>query len=129
MLLVMVVCFAVADALDKGKWTGFISDDDCGAKGNNKEHAACAKKCVKNGAKPVFVVGDKVYAISNPKKVKNFIGDEVTITGTITGDVLEIETIKKKYLEKGGIIFQLFQQIAQEKNLEQKKKLGNLVNN
>lgn len=95
MLLVMVVCFAAADALDKGKWTGFISDDDCGVKGNNKEHAACAKRCVKRGAKPVFVVGDKVYAIADPKKVEDFIGEKVTITGAITGDVLEIETITK----------------------------------
>ena len=95
MLIVLVLFFATANALDKGKWTGFISDDDCGAKGNNKEHAACAKSCVKRGAKPVFVVGDKVYAISDPKKVEKFIGDKVTITGTITDDVLEIETIKK----------------------------------
>lgn len=95
MLLVLVVCFAAAYALDKGKWTGYISDDDCGVKGNNKEHAACAKSCVKRGAKPVFVVGDKVYAISDPKKVEKFIGDKVTITGTITDDTLEIETIKK----------------------------------
>jgi CO dehydrogenase/acetyl-CoA synthase epsilon subunit len=95
MLFVVILCFATAYALDKGKWTGFISDDDCGVKGNNKEHAACAKSCVKRGAKPVFVVGEKVYAISNPEKVEKFIGDEVTITGTITDDVLLIETVKK----------------------------------
>ena len=41
----------------------------------------------------------------------------------------EIETIKKKYLEKGGVISQLFQQIGQEKDLIKKKKLGNLINN
>ena len=95
MLLVLVVCFTAVNAQDKGRWTGFIGDDDCGAKGNNKDHASCAKKCVKGGAKPVFVVGDKVYAISHSKKVEKFIGDEVTVTGTITKDVLEIETVKK----------------------------------
>jgi len=41
----------------------------------------------------------------------------------------ELETIKKKYLEKGGLISQLFQQIGQEKDLIKKKKLGNLINN
>jgi len=41
----------------------------------------------------------------------------------------ELETIKKKYLEKGGVISQLFQQIGQEKDLIKKKKLGNLINN
>jgi len=40
----------------------------------------------------------------------------------------EIETVKKKYLERGGIISQLFQQLGQEKDLTKKKKLGNLVN-
>jgi len=41
----------------------------------------------------------------------------------------ELETVKKKYLEKGGLISQLFQQIGQEKDLIKKKKLGNLINN
>ena len=41
----------------------------------------------------------------------------------------EIEKIKKKYLSKGGIISQFFQQISQEKDLQKKKKLGELINN
>ena len=80
--------------LTGGKWTGFVGDENCGVKGNNKDHAACAVKCVKGGAKPVFVVGDKVYAISNAEKVEKFIGTEVTITGSITNDVLTIDKIK-----------------------------------
>ena len=46
-----------------------------------------------------------------------------------TENSLEVEIIKEKYLEKGGIISQLFQQISQERNLEKKKKLGSLINN
>ena len=90
-LLFSVVLYAA----DKGTWTGYISDADCGAKENQAEHAACAKKCVKGGAAPVFVVGDKVYKISNPKKVANFIGDKVQITGTITEDTIAIEKVSK----------------------------------
>lgn len=82
-------------AADKGTWTGYISDSDCGTKGNNADHAACAKKCVKNGAAPVLVVGDKVYTLSNPKKVAKFIGDKVTITGTMTGDAIAIDKVTK----------------------------------
>ena len=44
-------------------------------------------------------------------------------------NVFEIAIVKKKYLEKEGIISQLFQQISQEKDLEKKKKLGSLINN
>jgi len=95
-LLLLAMGFSIAAfAADKGTWTGYISDAHCGAKGNNDGHAACAKKCVKEGYAPVFVVGDKVYAISDPKKVSKYIGDKVTITGTITGDAIDIEKISK----------------------------------
>jgi len=95
-LLLLGVFFSViAFAADKGTWTGYISDAHCGAKGNNDGHAACAKKCVKEGYAPVFVVGDKVYAISDPKKVSGYIGDKVTVTGTMTGDSIDIEKISK----------------------------------
>jgi phenylalanyl-tRNA synthetase alpha chain len=39
------------------------------------------------------------------------------------------EFVKKEYLEKEGIISQLFQQISQEKELEKRKKIGSLINN
>jgi hypothetical protein len=96
LLFVSVLSITAASALDKGEWTGFISDAKCGAKGNNKAHASCAKDCVKNGAKIVFVVGDKVYAIKDTKKVENFVGEEVTITGSITDGVLEVTKLVKK---------------------------------
>lgn len=95
LLVVLVFSITITYALDKGKWTGFISDSDCGTKGNNKEHAACAKKCIAAGATPVFVVGEKVYTINNPEKVAKFIGQKVTISGTLTGDALEIDKVGK----------------------------------
>lgn len=82
-------------AADKGTWTGFISDAHCGAKGNNADHADCAKKCVKGGEAPVLVVGEKVYTLKNPKKVADYIGDKVTITGNLKGDEIEIEKVSK----------------------------------
>ena len=94
MLLVLFFAFAVY-AADKGTWTGYISDAHCGAKGNNDEHADCAKKCIKDGYAPVFVVGDKVYTISDPKKVSKYIGKKVKITGTISGDAIDIEKVTK----------------------------------
>src|SRR4051794_3204650 len=96
-LIMLALGFSVAlYANDKGTWTGYISDSHCGAKeGNLADHAACAKKCVKGGAAPVFVVGDKVYTISNPKKVSKFIGEKVQITGNITDDAVTIEKISK----------------------------------
>ncbi len=93
--LLIVFCSLSAFAADKGTWTGYISDSHCGAKGNNDGHASCAKQCIKEGYAPVFVVGDKVYTINDPKKVSSYIGDKVTISGTITGTALDIDKISK----------------------------------
>ena len=96
LLLLPVVFFFAAFTTDNGKWTGYISDSHCGAKGNNADHAACAKKCIGEGYKPVFVVGEKVYAISNPEKVDKYIGDKVTIEGSMSGDTaIAIKKISK----------------------------------
>lgn len=95
LLLLVLSISLVVYAADKGTWTGWISDSHCGAKGNHEGHTACAKKCIKEGASAVFVVGDKVYTITDQKKVADFIGDKVTITGTITDDKIDIEKITK----------------------------------
>jgi|SRR5450432_176092 hypothetical protein len=95
LLLALVFCSSLVYASTGGTWTGYISDSDCGTKGNSADHAECAKKCIKAGAAPVLVVGDKVYTISNPKKVAKFIGDKVTVTGTLTGDAIAIDKVSK----------------------------------
>lgn len=60
--------------------TGWISDSMCGAKhmGNG---AACVKKCIESGMKPVFVDSHKqVWSIDNPGAVKSrFYGAKVTV--------------------------------------------------
>jgi hypothetical protein len=92
--LMTVLFFSVAVfAADNGKWTGYIGDSHCGSSGTGDGHASCAKKCIGEGYKPMFIVGDKAYAISNPDKVSKYIGDKVTISGDLVGD--SIITIKK----------------------------------
>jgi hypothetical protein len=50
---------------------------------------------VKEGAATVFVVDKKVYTITDAFKAADFLGQKVTITGTITDDKIEIEKISK----------------------------------
>jgi hypothetical protein len=95
-LLLLVVFFSLAVyAADKGTWTGYISDSHCGADGAKEGHVACAKKCIKEGSLPVFVLDGKVYTISDPKKVSKYLGQKVTITGTMTGDAIDVEKVAK----------------------------------
>ena len=79
-----------------GTWTGYISDSECGAKGANEKHAACAAKCIKeHGAKYVFVndADKKVYAIDDQDKVAAHAGHHVTVKGSVDGDSLKLADI------------------------------------
>ena len=76
-----------AFAAPKGEsLTGWISDSKCGAKGANADHAACAKKCVEAGEKPVFVSDkdQKIVPIDNPDAVSGQVGQHVQVSGKMT---------------------------------------------
>lgn len=93
LLLAGMMCGMAVYAAVNETWTGYISDSHCGAKEDLSNHAACAKKCIKGGADPVLVVGDKVYKFADPKKATKFAGDKVSVTGTLNGDAITIEKI------------------------------------
>jgi hypothetical protein len=85
-------------------WDGWISDSKCGAKGANAAHAACAKKCIDAGEKPVFVTDkdQKVINIANPDAVKGDVGHHVQVTGTMNSDG-SLQVAKVTMLsQKGG---------------------------
>jgi hypothetical protein len=72
-----------AFAADSMKVNGYIADAMCGAK-HAGTGAACAKKCLAGGEKPVFVDSAKkeVWAIDNPDSVKDAWGKHVELKVT-----------------------------------------------
>ncbi len=76
-------------------WTGYIADSDCGAKAANDLARECTIKCVKEGAKYVFVddANKKVYAIDDQQKVAEHAGHHVVVKGTIDGGTLKLTSI------------------------------------
>jgi hypothetical protein len=90
-----LIAASIASPADNS-WTGWISDDMCGAK-NAEGSAECASKCVKeHGAKYVFVNdGDKkVYAIDAQDKVAPHAGHHVIVKGTADGSELKLTSIE-----------------------------------
>ncbi|HVW97867.1 MAG TPA: hypothetical protein VHA56_17995 [Mucilaginibacter sp.] len=77
--------------------TGYIDDSMCAATKTPsctpETRVACANKCIKNGAKAVLVVGDKVYKIANQKAVTKYAGKNVTVDGKVTGDTIEVTKV------------------------------------
>jgi len=82
-----------------GEYTGYIVDANCaakqGAKAASDGHANCAAKCIKGGAPAVLVDADgKIYKISDQDKVKDHAGHKVTISGSLNGDTLSVDSVK-----------------------------------
>jgi murein tripeptide amidase MpaA len=80
-----------------GSWTGWISDDMCGAKNAEAAGAECASRCVKeHGAKYVFVNDDdkKVYMVDAQDKVAPHAGHHVVVKGTVDGCALKLSSIE-----------------------------------
>ena len=78
--------------------TGFIGDSQCKHDGSKAKDVACTKACIqKKGADPVFVSEGKVlkFDAASVDKAKAMAGEKVTIDGTVSGDTVTVNSIKK----------------------------------
>jgi len=93
-LLSLTVALA-ASAGTKGSWTGWVTDEHCGAKGASADHKACAEKCLKNGGKLVFynTADKKIYSLDNQDLAKANIGHEVKVSGEVDGKSIKVASI------------------------------------
>jgi len=79
-----------------GEWTGYVSEDKCGArhKSGSDADVNCVKACIKGGAKPVLVVNGDVVKIGNPDKVPEALyGKKAKVTGELKDGSLIIASI------------------------------------
>ena len=86
---------------------GFLSDEGCAGgraqsglyTGTNPD---CAKKCVREGKKMVFVDPDnkRLLTIANPDAAMENVGDYVEITGSLDEQVKTLHVSSLKLLEK-----------------------------
>jgi len=77
--------------------TGIVTDAKCKHTDTSAKSVKCAQECIKSGTPAVFVDTaneNKVYTIANPEKIKDHIGQKVSVEGTVDGDKLTIESVK-----------------------------------
>ena len=78
--------------------SGTISDANCAAKHEaaSASDTACVQRCIQRGAAPVFVSDGKVYQIAadSRDKVKDVLGQKVTVEGKLDGSTLTIESVQ-----------------------------------
>jgi hypothetical protein len=93
-LVVALFASALAFAGD-ASLTGYITDSKCGAKAAHEGAVECTVKCIKEGAKYVFVndADKKVYAIADQDKVAAHAGHHVSVKAYVEGDTLTVSSI------------------------------------
>jgi hypothetical protein len=99
LVLTLLAVPAMAD-----EWTGWITDESCGAKGANAGHKDCAMKCLENGEALVFynTADEKIYQLDNQDTAKQHIGHEVKVTGTLEGEKIVVESIEASGMDHSG---------------------------
>jgi hypothetical protein len=103
MTAAVALCLAMAAGANadsaKGKSQtvkGWVSDSKCGVKGTSEAHAACAKKCLAAGEKPVIVSDkdQKILTVDNPDAVAGHEGHHVAVKGAVNGDSIHVDSLK-----------------------------------
>ena len=91
-LSVLAFCAMGAMAAD---WTGTIMDTKCSTNKAMRDDAACAERCIKRGDPAVLVTEDgTIYKIADQAKVVAHAGHKVTISGTLDGDTIKVDSVK-----------------------------------
>lgn len=93
--LVLAVTLLPAAGAWADSWTGWITDNHCGAKGAKAGHEACAKKCVAGGGHYVLynTADEKTYKLDNQEMAEANLGYEVVVTGTMEDGTIQVESI------------------------------------
>ena len=91
-LSVFVLCAMGAMAAE---FSGTIMDTKCSTDEKMRDNAACAAKCIKGGDSAVLITPDgTIYKIADQDKVIAHAGHKVTITGTMDGDTIKVDSVK-----------------------------------
>jgi hypothetical protein len=79
-----------------GDWTGWITDESCGAKGANRAHEKCARKCHAGGALLVFFhsADGKIYKLDDQAAAEANLGREVRVRGDLQGNTIRVAAIE-----------------------------------
>lgn len=103
-LVVGILFFAAFSYAAEKKWSGTISDSNCGHSHKSAiEHSGkkmsdhdCVLACVKGGAKYVFVQGGKIYNVENQDfaGLEEHAGHTVNLTGEMKGDTIKVSEIE-----------------------------------
>jgi hypothetical protein len=85
----------------KQTFTGEVGDAMCGSKHMEGTPAECTRTCVSKGSKFALVVREKIYILDTTDQaalstLNKEAGKNVTVTGTLNGDTIEVSSVTAK---------------------------------
>jgi hypothetical protein len=85
----------------KQTFTGEVGDAMCGRKHMEGTPAECTHTCVEHGSKYALIVGEKIYILDTSDKtalatLDQQAGKNVTVTGTLNDDTIEVSSVAAK---------------------------------
>jgi hypothetical protein len=88
------------DRASQQAWQGFVTDTHCGTNCQVTKDMTPDKKCVRlcarKGSKYGLWVEHHVYELEPQEKAARFAASEVTVTGSLDGEVIHIDSINSK---------------------------------
>jgi hypothetical protein len=96
LLLAVATLSSSAALTEESTMAGWVTDAKCAARqGADFSNSDCAKKCVQNGEKLVFVGSKdkKVYQVENQDSLKGHEGQHVRVTGREDNGTLHISKV------------------------------------
>lgn len=78
-------------------WTGWITDERCGAANANADGKSCALSCYKGGARLVLYVegDDRLYHLDRQEEASRHVGHQVRVTGREKDGRIKVIRIEK----------------------------------
>ncbi|HZT33240.1 MAG TPA: DUF5818 domain-containing protein [Bryobacteraceae bacterium] len=86
----------LAAAPAKQTFAGIITDEMCGLDHkamNVQPDSKCVTECVKMGSTYVLASGGNIYKLSDQKTPGKFAAQKVTVTGTLNGKTIQVNSI------------------------------------
>ncbi len=81
-----------ADLPQIRRWTGFLTDEDCGATGGAQGilHFRCAERCIREGKSPMLYARGKLYRLDGFDRIELLRDEPLRFRGWLEGDTIHV---------------------------------------
>jgi hypothetical protein len=83
---------ARSDLPEIRRWTGFLTDEDCGATGGAQGilHVRCAERCIREGKSPMLYARGKLYRLDGFERIEMSRDEPLRFRGWLEGDTIHV---------------------------------------